>query len=138
MAIVLRRTERIEIPEGRYPATITSVTLEENVPVPWGKADRLQVVLTLDNGAGRLVQRYIAHLSETSELGRFLRGLLDELPDEFDVASLVGTRCLIRVEHRESRKGTPWVHVAEAEPLDEGFEADCDESDVAALFEDET
>lgn len=134
MAIMLTRRKTAEIPEGWHPATITNVKLEENVQVPWGTADRLHIRLRLDHEERQLVQRFIAHLSETSELGRFLGGLLGELPDEFDAASLVGIRCRIRVEHRTSKSGSTWTHVVEAEALEE---ITWEEDDVGELFEDD-
>lgn len=135
MAIVLSRWKLPEIPEGWHPATITHLELEKNVPVHWGMADRLHIRFQLDRDHRLWVQRYIAHLSESSELGRFLPGLLGKLPDGVDVCSLVGTRCRVRVEHRRGKTGRLWAHVVEAEPLSTPDGDDTD--DVDDLFEDD-
>lgn len=133
MAIILKLSEHTEIPKGWHDATIETVELEENVPVHWGTADRLRIRFILEETNQALVQRYIAYLSKHSELGRFLTGLLGELPDEFDLGTLVGARCRIRVEHREGKNGRRWAHVVEADSfvtVDEGTDESSIDDDL--------
>ena len=115
VSYVLKRRGNGLVAEGWHDTVIQGVDVEHGVQVYWGESDRLRVSFALEGEDRTLIQRYLAHLASTSELGKMVGGLLGRLPEELDIGNLVNMKCRIRVAHGKGKDGRVWANVVEVQ-----------------------
>lgn len=119
MAIILEKKALTpKCDEGLYIAIISDVSEEKGIQTAFGIRDQLKFVFTTNEDV-ELVWRCTASLSPKSKLviDLIIPLVGDVTGEQFDVESLVGTRCKILVEHREGQNGGVFANITKILPL---------------------
>lgn len=67
-------------------------------------------------------REFTLSLGDKSNLKKFVEGMCGEVPEDFDVESLIGKECLITIVHKSKSKGGQRADMTTASPLPKGME----------------
>ena len=98
---IKKQTHKVHPPQSWIPARITDI-----VEVDSQFTDGKRLAFVLKDAEGDETWAYCNPvLSEKSTLGKFVRGILSEIPDELDTHNLIGRDVVFMVEHYHNPEG---------------------------------
>lgn len=112
MALVVKKKEYELMTEGLHNVAITRVDDLGKVDTQYGTKEKARIVFTAldqkakDGGDVDAVSTVNCVLGDKSTLGKLLKSLGITAGKEFDLNSLVGTKCQVVIQHNESDGNT--------------------------------
>ena len=118
-SIILEAVDSQPVPMGKYPAVVESVDMDTNSQ--YGEQIRWTFRITDGEYANRKMFAWSAYrpqASERSKARRWYSVLTGTIPSgKFDLADVIGKRCLILVKEQTRADGTVFSKVDDIQPL---------------------